>query len=191
MDSAPFVVPSDSARGIKTAGDIPMTSRFSSLADLGWTTFFSSQFSLEDAPGFCAVRVMTVQRGLLAIAGDGIDATISSHLPHATTEEDFPTIGDWLIVEQNTLRPERILRRASLFKRRAAGTGRDIQLIAANDDTLFVVTSCNQDFNVARLERYLILAREAGVMPVVILTKADQTDAPEDYAKAARHLLPG
>ena len=48
-----------------------------------------------------------------------------------------------------------------------------MQLIAANVDTLFVVTSCNQDFNVARLERYLALAREAGVTPVVVLTKAD------------------
>ena len=168
-----------------------MTSRFSSLADLGWTSFFASQFSPEDSPGFCAVRVMAVHRGLLAIAGDGLDTTISSHLPSATAEEDFPTIGDWLIVERNSLRPERILQRSSLFKRRAAGTGRDIQLIAANVDTLFVVSSCDQDFNVARLERYLILAREAGVVPVVILTKADRADAPEDYAKAARRLLPG
>ena len=51
-----------------------------------------------------------------------------------------------------------------------------MQLIAANVDTLFIVTSCNQDFNVARLERYLALAREADVTPVIVLTKADLAD---------------
>ncbi|WP_337997669.1 ribosome small subunit-dependent GTPase A [Oleispirillum naphthae] len=168
-----------------------MTSRFSSLADLGWTSFFASQFSPGDSPDFRAVRVMAVHRGLLAVAGDGFESTISSHMPNATAEEDFPTIGDWLVVERTTLRPERILRRASLFKRRAAGTGRGIQLIAANVDTLFVVSSCDRDFNPARLERYLILAREAGVMPVVVLTKADRTGDAADYANAARRLLPG
>ena len=74
-------------------------------------------------------------------------------------------------------RPRRLLRRSSLFKRRAAGTSRKLQLIAANVDTLFIVTSCNQDFNPARLERYLALASEAGVTPVIVLTKADLADA--------------
>ena len=74
---------------------------------------------------------------------------------------------------------------------RAAGTGRRVQLIAANVDTLFVVTSCNQDFNVARLERYLALAREAGAMPVVVLTKADLAPDTGDYVRAAARLMPG
>jgi len=168
-----------------------MTSRFLRLADLGWTSFFASQFSAGDSPDFHAVRVMAVHRGLLAILGEGVDATIPSHLPDATAEEDRPTVGDWLVVERGSLRPVRVLRRNSLFKRRAAGTGRDLQLIAANVDTLFVVSSCNRDFNLARLERYLVLAREAGVLPVVVLTKADLADDVEDYARAARRLLPG
>ena len=69
------------------------------------------------------------------------------------------TVGDWLLLDAGTTRPRRLLRRASLFKRRAAGTSRKLQLIAANVDTLFIVSSCNQDFNAARLERYLALAR--------------------------------
>ena len=168
-----------------------MTSRFPSLADLGWTSFFASQFSPDDSPDLRAVRVMAVHRGLIAVAGDGVDATVPSHLPDAAEEEDRPTVGDWLVADRATLRPVRVLRRASLFKRRAAGTGRGIQLIAANVDTLFVVSSCNRDFNLARLERYLVLAREAGVLPVVVLTKADLTDDAGDYAKATRRLLPG
>ncbi len=168
-----------------------MKSQISCLADLGWTSFFASQFSIADNPDSLAVRVMAVHRGLVAVAGDGVAATVPSHLPDATSEEDRPTVGDWLIVERDTLRPRRVLRRASLFKRRAAGTGRELQLIAANVDTLFVVSSCNRDFNPARLERYLVLAREAGVLPVVVLTKADLSDDAADYARTARRLLPG
>lgn len=85
----------------------------------------------------------------------------------------------------------RVLDRKSLFKRRAAGTGRNLQLIAANVDTLLIVSSCNQDFNLARLERYLVLAREAGVMPVVVLTKADLADDPRSYQAQAEQLVPG
>ena len=64
-------------------------------------------------------------------------------------------------------------------------------MIAANVDTLFIVASCNQDFSVARLERYLVLAREVGVNPVVVLTKTDLTDTPDAFAAAARAIEPG
>jgi ribosome biogenesis GTPase / thiamine phosphate phosphatase len=89
------------------------------------------------------------------------------------------------------LRPRKLLRRRSLFRRRAAGTNSRLQLIAANVDTLFVVSSCNQDFNPARIERYLALAREAQVTPVVVLTTADTAEDPGSYAARARGLLPG
>lgn len=64
-------------------------------------------------------------------------------------------------------------------------------MIAANVDTLFIVASCNQDFRVARLERYLVLAREVGVNPVVVLTMTDLTDTPDAFAAAARAIEPG
>ncbi|MEX6979962.1 GTPase RsgA, partial [Pseudomonas aeruginosa] len=67
----------------------------------------------------------------------------------------------------------------NLFKRRSPADPRKDQMIAANVDTVFIVASCNQDFSIARLERYLVLAREVGVPPVVVLTKADLTDTPE------------
>jgi ribosome biogenesis GTPase len=83
-----------------------------------------------------------------------------------------------------------LLERQSLFKRRAAGTGRKTQLIAANVDTVFIVSSCNQDFNEARLERYLVLAKQANVFAVVVLTKADLCDDPDSFAHRALQLLP-
>jgi ribosome biogenesis GTPase len=75
-------------------------------------------------------------------------------------------------------------------KRRAPGTDRQVQLIAANIDTAFIVSSCNQDFNVARLERYIALALEAKITPVIVLTKADLTSAPQTYLDAARAISP-
>ena len=78
-----------------------------------------------------------------------------------------------------------------MFKRPTPGDSRRIQLIAANVDTLFVVTSCDQDFNVARLERYLVLAGEAGVRPVLVLTKADLSSTPEHFVEVGRALQSG
>ena len=97
--------------------------------------------------------------------------------------EDRPTVGDWLLIDRDSRNLVRILDRTSLFKRTAPGDDRRLQLIAANVDTLFVVTSCNQDFNVARIERYLVLAREVGVRPVIVLTKADLSPTPGNSSK--------
>ena len=168
-----------------------MTTHIPGLAELGWTNRYASQITPDEHAHAIPVRVMQVHRGLIHIAGDGIDAAIPSHLDSALSEEDYPTVGDWLLIDRQTQRPLRLLDRASLFRRRAPGSGRRVQLIAANVDTLFIVSSCNLDFNIARLERYLVLAREAGVTPVVILTKADLAAAPEDFAAQARHLQPG
>ncbi len=168
-----------------------MTFQSAGLADLGWTPYFNAQTAFDEMPALCPVRVMAVHRGQLAVAGDGIDTLIPSHMPDAQSEEDYPTAGDWLLVDRETLRPIRLLDRTSLFKRRAPGTGRKLQLIAANVDTLFIVSSCNQDFNIARIERYLVLAQDAGVQPVIVLTKSDLAPAPEDFAAEARRLQPG
>ena len=168
-----------------------MTSQLSDLVDFGWSAFFASQLQLDDIATTAPVRVMTVHRGRLGVAGPGIDRLIPPFVATADDEEGTATIGDWLLLDRETSRPRRLLRRKSLFKRRAAGRERRLQLIAANVDTLFIVSSCNQDFNPARLERYLALAREADVTPIVVLTKADLTDAPEDFARSASQLLRG
>ena len=161
------------------------------LAELGWNAFFSGQLSADEALLFQPVRVMAVHRGEIAVAGEGLERQISSHLSDSAGEEDRPTVGDWLLIDRASFDPVRLLSRASLFKRRAPGGDHRLQLVAANVDTLFIVASCNQDFNVPRLERYLVLAREVGVRPVVVLTKIDLTDTPDAFADAARTLQPG
>ncbi|RLT99997.1 MAG: ribosome small subunit-dependent GTPase A, partial [Ketobacter sp.] len=75
---------------------------------------------------------------------------------------DRPTVGDWVVLDEPLSRIEKVLERKSLFKRLSVGTRNEIQPIAANIDTLFIVTSCNEEFKESRLERYLALCREAG-----------------------------
>jgi ribosome biogenesis GTPase len=128
---------------------------------------------------------------MVTVLGDRLEASISSSLPAAKGPEDRPTVGDWLLIDRQNRKLVRILDRTSLFKRPSPNDGSRLQLIAANVDTLFVVTSCNEDFNVAQLERYLVLAGEVGVRPIIVLTKADLSSAPGRFLEAARALQPG
>jgi ribosome biogenesis GTPase len=161
------------------------------LAQLGWKPSFSEQITAEEGRDCRPVRVMSVHRGRVTVSGEDLEESVSSSLPAQQGVEDRPTVGDWLLINRITRNLVRILDRTSLFKRPAPGDDRRVQLIAANVDTLFVVTSCNQDFNVARLERYLVLAREARVRPVLVLTKADLSPAPERFVAVARALQSG
>lgn len=167
-----------------------MTYKISELADLGWDTFYSSQLDATELDTHIPVKVTEVHRSKIRVVGPSMDNFVPPFYASNGEEEARATVGDWLLLDRETLQPQRLLDRKSLFKRRAAGTGRKIQLIAANIDTLFIVSSCNQDFNIARLERYLTLARDADISPVIVLTKADLTDVPGDYEKDAVKLLP-
>jgi ribosome biogenesis GTPase / thiamine phosphate phosphatase len=166
-------------------------SQVSDPADFGWGPFFAVQLDSEEHAAALPVRVMAVHRDRIQVAGPALDSRLIPYVAAGDDEESSATVGDWLLLDAASLRPRRVLRRKSLFKRRAAGEGRRLQLIAANVDTLLIVSSCNQDFNVARLERYLALAREADVTPVVVLTKADLAADPNDFRRKAAALLPG
>jgi ribosome biogenesis GTPase len=161
------------------------------LAQLGWRSFFAEQFSAEQSQNCQPVRVMSVHRGRVTVSGEGIEDSISSSLPVQRGAEDRLTVGDWLLIDRSSRSFARILERTSLFKRPAPGDDRRVELIAANIDTLFIVSACDQDFNVAGIERYLVLAREIGVRPVLVLTKADLSPAPERLVEAARALQSG
>jgi ribosome biogenesis GTPase len=161
------------------------------LGEFGWNGFFQAQLDGDEPQTGRLARVMAVHRDRIDVAGPGIEARIRPFHGDPGAEEDAATIGDWLVVGESGERAVRRLARSSLIKRRAAGRERRVQLIAANVDTLFIVTSCNQDFNPARLERYLALAQASGVMAVVVLTKADLADDPAHYGAEARALMPG
>lgn len=119
-----------------------------------------------------AVRIAEVHRSRLSVAYPQGPVTLD--VSRRTVTSQF-AVGDWVLTEPRTHVLIRRLERRTLLQRRTEG--RDVpQLGASNVDTLFIVTSCNADFDVARLERYLALANQAGTTPVIVLTKADVTD---------------
>ncbi len=101
------------------------------------------------------------------------------------------TVGDWLWLDPSGERVIARLDRLSQFRRGAAGGAGELQHVAANVDTLFVVTSANRDFNPARLERYLALASQGGAVPVVVITRADLVHDIDVYVREAAGLKPG
>ena len=156
------------------------------LLELGLSPFFTQQLSFDEIEHGQLARVFQVQRSLL-IVGNG--STTWSVSPGGNwfqmPAEERATVGDWLVLDSHGEKILRLLDRKSVFKRVAAGTKIDVQLMAANIDILFIVSSCNEDFNESRLERYLALAREAGVDPVIILTKADLTREAQEFRERA------
>lgn len=154
-----------------------------SLATLGWTGFFEEQRQ-DDEGGLAPMRIATVHRSRMTAVSEA--GSIRLELPLHVKTTDF-AVGDWVLVNAETRMLVRRLDRKTLLQRRTEGA-RFPQLIAANVDTLFIVTSCNADFNAARIERYLALANEAGTDPVIVLTKADKADDPEQYLRAAQGL---
>ena len=155
------------------------------LDSLGWRQHFQAQ--LDPDQEAIPARVLSVHRGRVEIAAQDGRASVELAGPSATM---LLTVGDWVLLDDRG-RITRRLEPFSLFKRRAAGTGAEVQTIAANVDTLFIVTSANQDFNVARLERYLAIAHDAGAFPIIVITKADLAAAPEDFAAQAAKLSRG
>lgn len=159
------------------------------LQDFGLTPFFVNQVTAEDLEHGQVGRVTEVQRTLFKVT----DGTRELAVPLLAGNRDAPpesrpTVGDWVVLDRERSRIKRILERKSVFQRIAAGRKASVQLIAANVDILFIVTSCNDEFNESRLERYLTLAAEAGALPVVVLTKADLCDDPYLFVDRVRSV---
>lgn len=157
-----------------------------SLATLGWRTHFQVQIDETDSAD--VARVMGVHRNRIVVAGVGGNLNIELRGRDAGLDL---TVGDWIVVDTMTERVVRRLDPFGVFQRRAAGSAANIQRIAANVDTLFVVTSANRDFNIARLERYLAIAHDACAFPVIVITKADTASSIDEFLKQARAISPG
>ncbi|MBL4806741.1 MAG: ribosome small subunit-dependent GTPase A [Rhodobacteraceae bacterium] len=165
-----------------------MTNQNYTLSALGWGQFYQSQLSTEECAKTTPLRVTAVQRATLDALGTG---GLQRVPVTGILAEQGITVGDWLLIDNETKSPMRVLDRKSEIKRRAAGKDYVSQLIAANIDTLFIVSSCNADFKPARLERYLALAYQAEVEPVLVLTKADLCDDPAKYLSDSAREMPG
>lgn len=149
---------------------------------LGWSQHFLQQLTLEELEQCHSGRIFEQHKNLVRVAtGEGaIDLPTLPAMPPMV-------VGDWLLLDEDG-HFLRLLERFSLFSRKAAGAKVQTQLIAANVNTVFVVTSANQDFNLSRIERYLTLVHEAGAEPVVVLTKADLSENVEESVEAVRSM---
>jgi ribosome biogenesis GTPase / thiamine phosphate phosphatase len=142
------------------------------LYDLGWDDGFAA--ALEPHDNCVPARVSAQHRGEYDVLAEGgeLRAHVAGRLRHeASSGAELPAVGDWVALREETIHA--VLPRRSAFLRKVAWSQTEAQVLAANVDTVFVVTGLDDDFSPRRIERYLTLAWESGATPALILTKAD------------------
>jgi ribosome biogenesis GTPase len=151
------------------------------LKELGWKDFFQQQITEQESDLMPArVSRQDINRfHLLSAHGDLMGSLPGRLHTEATSKAELPTVGDWVLTspaDQNdpsSVVIERNLKRFSKFSRKEAGDRYDEQVVAANIDTVFIVSGLDGNFNVNRIERYLVLGWSSGANPVLVLNKAD------------------
>jgi len=167
------------------------------LADYGWDAAHAAAFEACAGEGFGAGRVIKQarDRSTLITAAGAIAAEVSGRFRHqALGPADFPAVGDWAAVRPVPNGPaliEAVLPRRSAFTRKAAGEAVEAQVVAANVDTVFLVSGLDGDLNLRRIERYLATAWSSGAAPVIVLNKADLRPDLEGVVAAAAAVAPG
>ena len=167
------------------------------LEDFGWDAWFEERFAPFAALGLRPARVAVEHRSkyeLYTEQGPTL-AVLAGKLRYTAGERaELPAVGDWVAAAP---RPEGeatihgVLPRRSSFVRGAASQHDVAQVAAANIDIVFVVTSCNAEFNPRRIERYLAVSHQSGATPVVVLNKADLADAAAVFLSQARAVAAG
>jgi ribosome biogenesis GTPase / thiamine phosphate phosphatase len=171
------------------------------LTELGWHAGLDAPFAPFAAAGFEPARVAVAYGATFRVYTRDSDelADLTGRLRHdATSRRDLPAVGDWVAVKRTSIEGGRatiqgVLPRKSLFSRKAAGDETTEQILAANVDTAFLMTGLDRDFNLRRIERYLVMTWESGASPVVVLNKADlegDLDARRDDAQAVALGVP-
>lgn len=170
------------------------------LSDLGWIDFFAAAFAPFAEQGLVAARVVA-QKGLFQVSTgeDEHFAELAGKLRHELDRpggaSGYPAVGDWV-----ALRPpvgdgraliQAVLPRRSKFSRKAAGRRTDEQVVAANVETILLVSGLDGDFNPRRIERYLTAAWDSGARPVVVLNKLDVCDDPDGCLLEAESVAMG
>ncbi len=158
------------------------------LDQLGWNPFFEEKFAPYRQQGYQPGRVAIAHKHLYVIYSENGEflADITGKMRyHATSENDFPAVGDWVAMGlrdgENKAIIQAILPRQTKFSRKGTGVKTREQIVATNIDTVLLMSGLDRDFNLRRMERYLILAWESGAKPAIVLNKADLCDRLEDY----------
>ena len=150
------------------------------IRDIGYDPWFEAQLESTSATGHSIARVMTVDRGSYLIRTDGgeIPAELAGKYRfNIQSEADLPCVGDWVLAQFHNTESAAIIHgvlpRKSFLRRKCAGKSVDFQMIAANIDVAFIVQSCHFDFNLQRLDRYVVAAHDGHIEPILLLTKTD------------------
>ncbi|MBK1880122.1 ribosome small subunit-dependent GTPase A [Pelagicoccus mobilis] len=157
------------------------------LEKLGWDAGYQQQLEAMSNGDLIPARVMRENRGqyeVMTRSGAGRARLPGASLLDAGDSSEYPTVGDWLLLESAGGAYEyairRVLQRRSLFERQAVGDDSTSQLVASNFDSLFLVSGLDGDFNLARIQRYLSLAWNSGAQPVIVLNKSDLREGLEE-----------
>lgn len=157
----------------------------------GWTSFFDQQIDVEESPR--VARVLARDRSSYVVAhAEGARRAVLRPRWREVIEEHLPAVGDFVLVRDAADDPlliDRALERKSVLKRGILNGG--VQVIGANLDAVFVLTSANEDFNLNRVERYLAMAFDGGIETHVVLSKSDLHDDPEALLRLMRERVPG
>lgn len=152
------------------------------LKNLGFDDWFLKQWGVMEIPETCPARVSAVDRDRMMILTEHgeIQAELTGKMLMETDPSARPTVGDWVqarLLNDGTLAIiHAVLPRKTLLKRKTAGKTVDYQLLGANIDRAFLIQSLDRDFNLHRLERYLVTVHEGGIEPVILFSKLDQVD---------------
>jgi ribosome biogenesis GTPase / thiamine phosphate phosphatase len=154
--------------------------KHSNLEALGWDNWFEEQARFRCDPTGAVARVAAVDRDQLLLLNEtgAFRAKLSGkYMYESASSLGLPCVGDWVYVEKSQTDQFGLVRgvlgRKTNLRRKAAGESVEYQMIAANIDFVIIVQSCHYDFNLKRLERYLVMVRDGGAMPYVLLTKID------------------
>ena len=168
------------------------------LESLGWGSAWATKFEPFVEAGLCPARVFATQREIYHVQsqwGEAL-ARVSGRLRHETRQRaGFPAVGDWVAVEATGGGTQSVIHalvpRVNHFSRKLAGNEPDEQIVAANLDTLFLVTSLNRELNPRRIERYLAAASAEHVEVCILLSKCDLCERPDEVVDQFRSWFPG
>jgi ribosome biogenesis GTPase len=166
-----------------------------SLDTLGWNSAFQASFEPFAAQNLIPGRVAAQHKGGYVIFTEQGEflADAAGKLRHKGSKQDLPVVGDWVAMTplpngRGQIRG--VLPRQNKFSRKVAGEETHEQIVAANLDTAFIVTSINADYNPRRIERYVVLARETDINPVIVLSKIDLAENVSEIMVELRSLFP-
>ncbi len=156
------------------------------VIELGYDQWFAEKYYEMNIPDCRPARVSAVYRDSYYIINEfgEVNGELSGkYIFSVESSTDYPCVGDWVLAQyindDSSAIIHNIFPRKSYLRRKAAGKKIDYQMIAANIDVAFIVQSCDVDFNLRRLERYLIMIKDGNIEPIIILTKSDLVSAEE------------